>query len=78
MSALSEALKQLKAQRQGAERELDRVNAAIRALQGVSGKGKPAAKRGRKRRKLSAAVRARIAAFQRARWAKIRAQQGKK
>lgn len=48
--------------------ERARIDAAIKALQGMDG---VSARQG-KRRKMSAAGRARIAAAQRARWAKIR------
>lgn len=48
------------------EAERDRIDAAINALSGISAKG------ARKRRKLSAAGRKRIAAAQRARWAKFK------
>ena len=51
--------------------ERDRLNAAIAALQGVSNK---ASRKGRRsKRTMSAAARARIAAAQRKRWAKVRA-----
>jgi len=51
------------------EAERDRLDAAITALRGLSGNtsGVP-----RKRRTMSAAARRRIAAAQRARWAKLR------
>ena len=61
MTNLSEIVKQLEAER-------GRIDAAIKALQGVGG---VSAKRG-KRRTISAAGRKRIAAAQRARWAKVR------
>jgi hypothetical protein len=48
--------------------ERDRLNTAIAALQGVSG----GASRGRRKGTMSAAGKARSAAAQRARWAKIR------
>jgi hypothetical protein len=61
MTNLTEIIKQLEAER-------GRIDAAIRALRGV---GTVPATKG-KRRTMSAAGRARIAAAQRARWAKIR------
>lgn len=54
------------------EQERDRIDQAIRALRGV---GSPNGA-GRPKRFLSAAARRRIAAAQRARWAKVKA--GKK
>jgi hypothetical protein len=66
MSIMS-ALNSLKAERQQLERRLKQVDAAIRTPGGLNGRswkgGKP---------KLSAAGRARIAAAQRARWAKFK------
>ena len=61
MTNLAEIAKQLEAER-------GRIDAAIKTLQGVGG---VSAKRG-KRRTISAAGRKRIAAAQRARWAKVR------
>jgi hypothetical protein len=56
----------LKKERDRIEKQLSGVNAALSAFAGVyMGKGK--------RRKLSAAARAKIAAAQRARWAKVKA-----
>lgn len=50
------------------KQERDKLNRAIEALSGGTGTS-----RGGGRRKLSAAARERIAAAQRARWAKVRA-----
>jgi hypothetical protein len=61
MADLSGIVKQLVEER-------DRFNAAIAALQGVSNK----ASGGPRKRNMSAAGRARIAAAQRARWAKFK------
>jgi hypothetical protein len=74
MSTLNQVVKQLESQRRQTERELDQINQAIKALTSLGG----TAKRGRppgKRRKpqFSKAGLARIAAAQRARWAKIKA-----
>jgi hypothetical protein len=58
--------------------ERDRIDAAIRALSGGTGRGRPAAGRvastngRRKRRTLSVAARRKIAAAARARWAKAK------
>jgi hypothetical protein len=65
MTDLGAVLAQLKAERT----KLDR---AIEALSGLAGNSA-----GRGRHKLSAAARARIAAAQRARWAKFKAKKGK-
>jgi hypothetical protein len=51
------------------KKERDRLDTAITALSGITGTGGG----GRARRKLSAAARERIAAAQRARWAKFKA-----
>jgi hypothetical protein len=67
---LSGVVKQLKEERDRVERQLSGLNAALTAFGGVyRGTAKPT----RKRRKMSAKSRAKIAAAQRARWAKVRA-----
>ena len=80
MANLTAVVKQLRSERDRAARELDRLDAAIAALNHVAGRDgrrTAAGRRGRRpRRKLSAAARARIAAAQRARWAKVRQQKG--
>jgi len=68
MSNLSEFVKQLKQERDRVERQLSGLNAALTAFANVYG-GKPT----RKRRKMSAKSRAKIAAAQRRRWAEFRA-----
>ena len=60
-------MKQLKKERDSVEKQLSGLNAALLAFAGVYG-GKPT----RKRRKMSAKARAKIAAAQRKRWAKVR------
>lgn len=67
MANLSSLVKQLKQERDRMEKQLSGLNAALTAFAGVYG-GKPT----RKRRKMSAKSRAKIAAAQRRRWAKIR------
>jgi hypothetical protein len=62
---------QLKEERAQVERQLRGIDAAIRAFANVYSAAKP----GRQRRKMSAKGRARIAAAQRARWAKVKGQQ---
>ena len=68
MSSLTNALNQLRKQRELAARTLTQLDAAISALD-ASGDGN--SRRGGSR-KMSAAARKRIAAAQRARWAKWR------
>lgn len=70
MADLNAALKQLRQQRDEAARALARIDAAITALHGTSA---TASLRRGGRRKMSAAARKRIAAAQKARWAKWRA-----
>lgn len=67
MANLAGVAQQLRKERDHAARTVEQLDAALAALTGVSGKGT------RTRRKISAAGRARIAAAQRARWAKLRA-----
>ena len=71
MGTVSKIVKQLKKERDLVEKQLSGLNAALSAFAGAyTGNGnKPT----RKRSKMSAAGRARIAAAQRKRWAKIRA-----
>ncbi len=69
MANLSDIVKQLKKERDRVERQLSGLNAALSAFVGVYNGAKPT----RKRRKLSAKARAKIAAAQRKRWAKVRA-----
>jgi hypothetical protein len=70
-----DVLQTLKSERENLQRQLHRLNAAIHALSGGTNAGRATT---RKRPVLSAAARARIAAAQRARWAKIRAKKGAK
>ena len=65
-------VQQLKKERDHAARTVEQLDAALTALTGVSGKRTGA------RRKISAAGRARIAAAQRERWAKVRGKRGQK
>jgi hypothetical protein len=71
LANLSGILKQLKEERAQVEWQLSGLDAAIRAFANVYTGAKP----GRKRRKMSAKGRARIAAAQRARWARVKGQQ---
>jgi hypothetical protein len=69
MANLSSIIKQLKQERDRVEKQLSGLNAALRAFANVYSGAKPS----RKRRKMSAKSRAKIAAAQRRRWAKVRA-----
>src|SRR5438094_7294857 len=60
---------QLKAERDKAARQVNALDTAIRALSGMN-----SARRLHGPRKMSAAVRARISASQKARWAKVKGQ----
>jgi hypothetical protein len=72
MANLAGIVQQLRKERDQAARMVEQLDAALAALTGVSGH------RTRTRSRLSAAARARIAAAQRARWAKVRANAGRK
>jgi len=69
MPNVSSLVTQLRKERDRVEKQLSGLNAALTAFANVYGGGKPT----RKRRKMSAKSRAKIAAAQRARWAKVRA-----
>jgi hypothetical protein len=71
---LRQLVKQLRNERDRARKELERLEAALVALENVGARDfrKVARKVRRGRRKLSAAARRRIARAQRARWAAIR------
>ena len=69
---LTQAVKHLHDERSKLQNELSRLDAAINALDGTSRKNAA-----RPRRGISAAGRRRIAAAQRARWAKLKAKQRK-
>jgi len=68
MVNLTAVVRQLRNQRQHAKKQVERIDAALVALSGLSSKR---TENGGSR-KLSAAARRRIAAAQRARWAKIK------
>ena len=80
MSNLANVVQQLKVERDQAQRRLEQLDQALQALGGLSGLRRSGSRgRIRKRRTMSAAARRRIAAAQRARWAKWRAtKRGKK
>src|SRR5579864_137057 len=71
MGNLSGIMEQLKKERDRVERELSGLNAALAAFVNVYA-GKSVPNTGRKRRKMSIAARKKVAAAQRARWAKVR------
>ncbi len=78
MADLVKVIRQLENQKSEIEGQLSRVNAAVAALNGLSGKngsGKSAI--GGSARIMSAAARGRIAAAQKVRWAKWRKQHKK-
>jgi len=67
--SIIDALNALKAEQQQLESRIKQLNAAIASLGGVSKRSG----RGNRKSNMSAAGRARIAAAQRARWAKVKA-----
>lgn len=71
MANLIDVVKQLRAERERAARELERLDTAIAALSTSRNGARPAR---RARPRLSASARRKIAAAQRARWARFRAQ----
>lgn len=78
MARVSGIVKQLKKERDRVERQLSGLNAALSAFIGAyTGKAGNAAKPARKRRKMSAKARAKIAAAQKKRWKVWRAKQKK-
>jgi hypothetical protein len=77
MSSMNQVVHQLHAQRRRAAQELEKLDLAIKALASRDGRGATLKAGFRRKPKFSAAARARIAAAQRARWAKIRAAQKK-
>src|ERR1700757_3197863 len=78
MSNLTQVVQRLKQERDQAQRRIDQLDEALKALTGLGGVRGTAGSRGPaqasgKRRTMSAAARKRIAAAQRARWAKWKA-----
>ena len=78
MSSINQVVQQLQIQRKRAEQELEKLNLALKALSSLGGGIASAKLVTRRKPKFSAAARERIAAAQRARWAKIKAAQKKK
>lgn len=73
MANLAGVVQQLRKERDQAARVVERLDAALAALNGA-----PYGRKTGTRRRLSAAARERIAAAQRARWAKVRRNDGQK
>jgi hypothetical protein len=74
MSNLGNVLQQLRAEHSVAEQQVAKLSAAISAIEGiVGGNGSRPASNGTRKSTMSAAGRARIAAAQRLRWAKVKA-----
>ncbi len=82
MATLKRVLMQLRKERDRASKAVTRSESAIAALTTLAGRNGIGRSRGvrarRMRPRLSVAARKRIAAAQRARWAKVRAKQAKK
>jgi hypothetical protein len=81
MSNLVKAVAQLRKQRDEVQKiveQLDQALAALGSLDGLRARGRSPKRIGRRRRTMSPAARRKIAAAQRARWAKWKAAQRKK
>jgi len=78
MLNLTKAIQQLKQERDQARNKLDRLDEALKVLSGLTGTKQGSARGRGTRRTMSVAARKRIAAAQRARWAKWKAAQPKK
>jgi hypothetical protein len=77
MSSMNQVVQQLHVQRKRAAQELEKLDLAIRALSSLDGTSPTSKVAFRRKPRFSAAARGRIAAAQRARWAKIKAAQKK-
>jgi hypothetical protein len=78
MASLDRVISELEGKRKEAQQQLDRLNSAIAALRGMNGNsGSRMRSASGPRRVLSVAARKRIAAAQRARWARFKQQQKK-
>ena len=76
MPTIKQLVAQLESRKSKAAAEIAKLDQAIAALSNLGGRAtRPVVRR--KRRKMSASARRRIAAAQRARWAKYRASKGK-
>jgi hypothetical protein len=72
MSAITQTIRQLQVRRNQTQRELEKLSLAIKALEQLEG-NTVATGTAKPKRKMSLAARRRIAAFQKARWAKLKA-----
>jgi hypothetical protein len=79
MANIDRVVKELRSERRRLEREVERVDAALRVLVNLNGAGRGRGRRSaagrsevRPQRHMSASARRRIAAAQKARWAKLR------
>ena len=74
MADIRQAIESVRAARGRTKKELAQLEAAIRALQGLPGGDSAGRKQAvsKRRRTMSAAARKKIAAAQKARWAKVR------
>jgi hypothetical protein len=77
MSTRNQVVKHLRARRKQSEREVEKLSLAIKALTSLERTSVGTSVGIRRKPKFSAAARGRIAAAQRARWAKIKAAQKK-
>lgn len=82
MANFGRVLRNLRQERDHAQREVERLDQAISVLEGLSSRDHMGRRRGpgrprKARRGMSAAGRARIAAAQRARWAKLKRKKAK-
>ena len=86
METIDRVVKDLRSQRRRLQNDLERVDAALSALTNLNGVGRGRGRRptaGRRvtvrpQRHMSAGARRRIAAAQKARWAKLRQERSKK
>jgi hypothetical protein len=77
MPAISNIVHQLETQRRLTQRELEKLDLAIRALSSLGGTSVPDTAGTRRKPHFTAAARERIAAAQRLRWKKLKAAQKK-
>lgn len=78
MANLGQMLDALREERRSLLSELVRIDGAIRAVSKLTGSSSGQAKGGRKRRVVSAATRRKIAAAQKARWARVKKEKKEK
>jgi hypothetical protein len=82
MTSLATVVQQLRKERDQTQKKIEQLDQALKALTGVGGLSTTTGRRrinvSRKRRTMSVAARKRIAAAQRARWAKWKAAQRNK